>query len=222
MHLAIIAATGGIGRQILAQARNRGHHVTAVARDTSRLPRDVMEGVAVDLAATDPTALEQAVAPADAVLSGLGPRSRSDAGITSRGTDAVIAAMQATGCRRLVTVSAAPVGTVPSPDRPTPLRHDPGDGVAMRYLASPLLKAIFREHYADLAVMEDRVRASGLDWTIVRPPRLTNGPLTGTYRTADGRNVRRGARISRADVADLMLRSVERGEAVKHTVAIAY
>ena len=65
-----------------------------------------------------------------------------------------------------------------------------------------------RERYADLARMEDVLRASDLDWTIFRPPRLTNGRLTGAYRTAVGRNLRGGALISRADVAHAMLAAV--------------
>ena len=156
------------------------------------------------------------------MLSGLGPRSIADNGIASRGTRAIVAALQATSVRRLVVVSAAPAGTVPSPGRPLPPQHDPGDGFFMRHVLSPALKAAFRRPYADLALMEDMVRDSGLDWTIVRPPRLTDGPLTGRYRTAYGRNVRRGVRIARADVAHLMLAVLERAEAVKQTVGIAY
>jgi uncharacterized protein YbjT (DUF2867 family) len=92
----------------------------------------------------------------------------------------------------------------------------------MRHVLSPPLKAAFRRPYADLALMEDLVRDSGLDWTIVRPPRLTDGPLTGRYRTAYGRNLHRGVRIARADVAHLMLAVLDRADAVKQTVGIAY
>ena len=113
------------------------------------------------------------------------------------------------------------IGTVPSPGRPKPPKHDPGDGFFMRNLFSPLVKAAFRKPYADLALMEDILCDSGLDWTIVRPPRLTNGPLTGTYRTAYGQNLRRGILISRADVAHLMLRVLEQPETIKQTIGIA-
>jgi nucleoside-diphosphate-sugar epimerase len=84
--------------------------------------------------------LESAVDGADAVLSGLGPRSASESGVASRGTRAIVEAMQATGVRRLVVVSAAPVGTVASPGRPRPPRHDPGDGFFMRNLFSHVAK----------------------------------------------------------------------------------
>jgi uncharacterized protein YbjT (DUF2867 family) len=220
MKLTVFAATGGIGRQIVDQALAAGHDVTAVARNPSTLPGGV-RAVAADLAAVDPAALEAAVAGADAVLSGLGPRSRADAGIASVGTRAIVRAMQATGVRRIVVVSAAPVATVASPDRPNPPRHDSGDGFLMRHLAAPALVAALRDVYADLALMEDVLRDSGLDWTAVRPPRLTNRPPTGTYRTAIGRNLRRGLLVARADVAHLMLAVLDRPETIGQTVGIA-
>jgi putative NADH-flavin reductase len=154
MKLTIFAATGGIGRQALNQAVAAGHDVTAVVRNPSKLAGQAVGVVTADLAAADPAVLESAVAGADAVLSGLGPRSTSETGIASRGTGAIVQAMQATGVRRIVVVSAAPIGTVPSPGRPKPPSHDPGDGFFMRHLLSPLTKAAFREPYADLALME--------------------------------------------------------------------
>jgi uncharacterized protein YbjT (DUF2867 family) len=220
MKLTVFAATGGIGRQLLDQTVAAGHDVTAVARNPSTLPQAVRT-VAADLAEVDPAALEPAVAGADAVLSGLGPRSRSDAGIASVGTRAIVRAMQATGVRRIVVVSAAPVATVASPGRPSPPRHDPGDGFVMRHLLAPALVAALGGVYADLALMEDVLRDSGLDWTAVRPPRLTNRPPTGTYRTAIGRNLRRGLLVSRADVADLMLAVLDRPETIGQTIGIA-
>lgn len=221
MNLTIFAATGGIGGQALEQAVAAGHTVTAVVRN----PENVRHGVrtvTADLAAADPATLATAVAGADAVLSGLGPRPLSEVGVASRGTRAIVEAMQAARARRLVVVSAAPIATVPSPHRPGPPKHDPGDGLLMRLLLSPLIKVVLRDAYADLALMEDVVRDSGLEWTIVRPPRLTNGPRTGRYRTATDQNVRGGARISRADVADLMLRVLGQTATIGRTVGIGY
>jgi uncharacterized protein YbjT (DUF2867 family) len=92
----------------------------------------------------------------------------------------------------------------------------------MRNLLSPITKVVFRKTYADLARMEDVLRDSGLDWTAVRPPRLTDKPLTGIYRTAYGQNLRRGLSISRADVAHLMLAVIDQPEAIKQTIGLAY
>ena len=119
------------GRQIIDQAVAAGHAVTAVARNPKSLAEyaDRIQTVTADLTSADPAVLDSAVSGADAVLSGLGPRNpKTGASITSRGTRAIVASMQATGVRRLVVVSAAPIGTVPSPGRPKPPNDDPGDG----------------------------------------------------------------------------------------------
>ncbi|SFF90770.1 Putative NADH-flavin reductase [Actinacidiphila alni] len=212
MRLVIVAATGGIGRHLLSQALTTGHDVTAVVRDPAKLPTTTgIRTVACDLTAPDPAALQEAV----------GPRRRGDAGNTAAGTRAITDAMKQTQCRRILVVSAAPVSTTPSPGRPHPPRRDPGEGFIMRYIGSPLTKRALGDHLADLALMEDTLRASGLDWTSLRPPRLTNGPRTGTYRTAKGRNLPGGIRISRADVADYMLRAINDSDTVKQAVGIA-
>ena len=221
MKLTIFAATGGIGRQLLEQAVAAGHDVTAAVRSPQSLPSMPARVVVADLAAADPAALQSAVNGADAVLSGLGARTKADAGVAWKGTKAIAEAMHAAGVRRIIVVSAAPIGTVPSPSRPHPPRHDPGDGFFMRHLANPVVKAALREHYADLARMEEVLRDSDLDWTVVRPPRLTDKPVTGTYRTAYGQNVRRGIFVSRADVAHYMLGALDKPDTFRRTVGIA-
>jgi nucleoside-diphosphate-sugar epimerase len=212
VKLTIVAATGGIGRQLLEQAVAAGHDVTAVVRNPNNLPPTSARAVSADLASADAAALQPAVDGADAVLSALGARTKADAGVAARGTKAITEAMRAAGVRRIIVVSAAPIGTVPSPGRPHPPRHDPGDGFIIRYLADPIVKRALREHYADLARMEDVLRGSDLDWTAIRPPRLTSKPVTGKYRTAYGQNIRRGVFVSRADVAHYMLWAVDRRE----------
>jgi putative NADH-flavin reductase len=190
-------------------------------RNPARVTANVRT-VQVDMTAADPIALESAIGCSDAVLSALGPRTRSEAGVTAPGTRAVADAMTATGVRRIVVVSAAPIGTVPSPGRPNPPKHDPGEGVVMRYVLTPMIQRVLRDNYADLALMEELLRDSRLDWTAIRPPRLTDTPLTGTYRTAVGRNLRRGVRVSRADVAHYMLRVLDAPETIGQAMGIAY
>jgi uncharacterized protein YbjT (DUF2867 family) len=220
MRLTIIAATGGIGHELLEQAVGAGHDVTAVVRNPAKLSREV-RAITTDMTAPDPAALETAVGGADAVLSGLGPHSNADAGIASQGTRAVVAAMQATNIRRVVAVSAAPVSTVPSPGRPNPPKYDPGDGFFMRHVFSRIARARFGKVYDDLAQMEDILAGSGLDWTVVRPPQLTDKRPTGKYRTAYGQNVRGGLSVPRADVAQLMLGVLGRSETIHQVIGIA-
>ena len=83
------------------------------------------------------------------------------------------------------------------------------------------LNALTFEVYADLALMEDILRDSGLDWTVVRPPRLTDKRLTGAYRTAYGQNLRGGFLVARADVAHLMLHVLEQPDTIKQAIGIA-
>jgi putative NADH-flavin reductase len=226
VKLTIIAATGGVGRQLMAQALDAGHDVTAVARNPAKLRAEPLASgaariVTADLAAPSPQVLESAVAGADAVLSALGPHNNADAGIAAPGTSAIVAAMRATGVRRIVAISAAPVGTVPSPGRPQPPRHDPGDGFVMRHILVRIAKTLFGKVYDDLARMEDVLRESGLDWTVLRPPQLTGKPLTGHYRTVYGHNLRGGTSIPRADLAHYMLAVLGEPETIGQVIGIA-
>jgi uncharacterized protein YbjT (DUF2867 family) len=221
MRLTVFAATGGIGRQLVEQAVAAGHDVTAVARKPDNLP-DGVRIVVADLSDPDPDVLADAVRGADAVLSGLGPRNpRSDPGIASRGTRAIVAAMRATGVRRIVVVSAAPVRSRPVPGQPKPAEHDPGDGFFMRHLGNRFARAVLGAHFDDLAVMEEVLRDSDLDWTVSRPPQLNDKALTGTYRVAMGRNIRGGWSVPRADVAHHMLRVLGEPQTIRQIVGIA-
>jgi uncharacterized protein YbjT (DUF2867 family) len=118
MRLTTFAATGGIGRQVLEQALAAGHDVTAVVRSPRKLPPGV-RAVACDLAAPDPATLESAIKGADAVLSGLGARSASEAGIAWQGTQVIVQAMKAADVR--ASSSSAPRRSGPS--RPLPARN---------------------------------------------------------------------------------------------------
>lgn len=223
MNLTIFAATGGIGQHMLDQAVAAGHDVTAVVRTPEKLSECGQVGVVTaDLAAPDPAALKSAVEGTDAVLSGLGPRTKAEVGIVSDGTQVIVDAMKTTEVRRLVVVSGAGVSTVPTPGRPNPPKREPGAGFLNRYVFTPLAKRLLGQHYIDVALMEDILRDSGLDWTAVRPPLLTDKPLTGNYRTAYGHNVPRGFRLGRADAAQFMLQVIDHPETIKQAIAVAY
>ncbi|MGV9561930.1 NAD(P)-dependent oxidoreductase [Streptomyces sp. NPDC003480] len=210
MKLTVFGATGGIGQEIVRQALNAGHEVTAVVRDPARLP---VTGTHLTVFRADlsaPEAVRPAVAGRDAVLSGLGARSRKDAGVATRLTRTVLSAMEAEGVRRLLVVSAAPVG--PEPE---------GDGMLDRTMRG-LVSAVLRDVYADLREMEAELARSATDWTVVRPPRLQNKPLTGSYRTVVGGFPHRGRFIARADVAHAMLAMIDDPGTVKQGVGVAY
>ncbi|MFI6929909.1 NAD(P)-dependent oxidoreductase [Streptomyces sp. NPDC050287] len=216
MKLTVFGATGGIGGEIVRQALASGHEVTAVVRDPARLvlgeggggDGSRLEVFRADLG--DPEAVRGAVAGREAVLSGLGARRRKDAGVAARLTRTVLRAMEAERVRRLLVVSAAPVGPAPE--------EDGGLDRAMRGLVSALL----RDVYTDLREMEAEVSRSDTDWTLVRPPRLQNKPVSGRYRSVIGGFPTKGRFIGRADVAHAMLAMVGDVRAVKEGVGLAY
>ncbi|MET7973996.1 NAD(P)H-binding protein [Streptomyces mirabilis] len=210
MKLTVFGATGGIGQEIVRQALDSGHQVTAVVRDPARLTVTGagLEVFRADL--TDPQALRPAVAGRDAVLSGLGARTRKDAGIATRLTRTVLGAMEAEGVRRLLVVSAGPVGP------------DPEGAAFVDRAARGLVSLILKDVYADLAAMEGELARSATDWTVVRPPRLQNKPATGLYRTVVGGFPLKGRFIGRADVAHAMLAMINDPGTVKQGVGVAY
>ncbi|WP_329231807.1 NAD(P)H-binding protein [Streptomyces sp. NBC_01460] len=211
MRLTVFGATGAVGQEIVRQALTAGHEVTAVVRDPARLPEG-LRGAALHAVVPlgDTAAVRAAVAGRDAVLSGLGARGRKAGDVAERLTRQVTGAMEAEGVRRLLVVSAAPVGPEPADD---PLL----DRVVRRVIG-----AVLKEVYADLTRMEAALAAGATDWTSVRPPKLTNGPLTGTYRTVVGGTPRSGRSLARADVAHAMLALIDEPGAVKQGVGIAY
>ncbi|MFF3782465.1 NAD(P)-dependent oxidoreductase [Streptomyces sp. NPDC001933] len=211
MRITVFGATGGVGQEIVRQALAAGHEVTVVVRDPARLPVPLSEVQVHTVAHMDePEALREAVAGRDAVLSALGSRGRKADGVAERLTGSVLAAMEAEGVRRLLVVSAAPVGPRPADD---PL---------LDRLVRKVVGAVLKEVYADLTLMEAALARSATDWTSVRPPKLTNGPLTGKYRTAVGSTPRSGRTIARADVAHAMLALIDDPASVKQGVGVAY
>ncbi|MFC8797864.1 NAD(P)-dependent oxidoreductase [Promicromonospora sp. NPDC057138] len=220
MRLAVVAATGGVGRHVVDQALAAGHSVTALVRTPANVHQPV-RAVAVDLAAPDPAVLRDALVDQDAVLSCLGPRGKGEYGIVEPGTIALTQAMREAGCRRIVAVSGSGVSTIPTPSRPNPPRREPGAGLYNRYFATPLGRRMLGAHFVDVAMMEHVLRTSGLDWTTVRPPYLSDGPVTGRYRTAVGHSVPGGVRLSRADTAHLMLRVLDDPTTIGQAVGAA-
>jgi putative NADH-flavin reductase len=198
MKIAIFGATGGTGRALVEQALEGGHHVTAFARNPAALtithPRlRVVQGDVLD-----PAKVETAVAGQDAILNALGMKPGTSTPVTSQGTRHIVAAMQSLGVRRLVTQSALPVAAIEGNAHELPLFFR-----IVLSLAVPL-RALFR----DKILQEQIIQRSGLDWVIVRPAMLTNNARTGAYRVGMPLPGARAKQISRADVAEFMLKQV--------------
>jgi putative NADH-flavin reductase len=209
MKLTIFGATGGTGRCLVEQALTAGHDVTAVVRDPARLPVPAQQRLHVVTAdVMDPAAIGPAVTGAEAVLSALGPHGSGPTTVSQRGARSIVQAMQAVGARRLLTVS----GTIVT---------DAGEGPLMRTVVKPLVRrTLLRNVCADMRRAEDEVRGSHLDWTIIRPPRLTSKPASGSYRTAIDRNLPHAFTVRRADVAACMLGILDDAATVRRHVFV--
>jgi putative NADH-flavin reductase len=195
MKLAVLGATGGTGLEIVRRAIEHGHSVTAFVRSPDRLKpfRDqitIKQGDVLNSAE-----LEKAIQGHDAVVSGFGPRvpiSKADANLLQQFAIALTRAMLHAGVRRVVVESVAFLFR--------------GSIVPPTYLFGRLF---YSGIVADSSAMERVFRQSELDWTLLRPPRLTDKPYTGKYRVREGHLPRFGFTISRADVAHFMIKAVE-------------
>ncbi|MDX6338813.1 MAG: hypothetical protein QOG05_6153 [Streptosporangiaceae bacterium] len=206
-RLAILGATGGIGGYVLSWAVDAGYPVHVLARRASAVPR--RPGVTVTEGdATDPAAVADTIATADAVLSALGPRGAKTPGLLASAASAVTQAMAKSGARRLICVSAA--GAF--------INEDP----AANPLVKMILPRIFARPFADVREMEWVVRASGLDWTLVRPTRLVDAPAASGYRLRDRYPPPGLTRIARADVAQFMITALTTDGYLRQAPAICW
>ncbi|MEJ5868459.1 NAD(P)-binding oxidoreductase [Pseudokineococcus sp. 5B2Z-1] len=196
--VAVVGATGGTGREVVERLAADGHLVTAFARTAHRLAREVDGVVTMDGDATDPEAVGAAVAGQDAVVVTLGIAenplrvrltgpARTPADVRSRGTRTVVEAARRHGARRLVVLSSFGVGETRRLLRP---------------LDRLVLSALLRPQIADTEAQERVVRESGLEWVLVRPVHLDDGPASEPL-VATGGDVR-GWRVSRASVAGVL------------------
>jgi uncharacterized protein YbjT (DUF2867 family) len=193
MEIAVFGATGGTGNQFVAQATGAGHQLRALTRSPEKLSgRDAV--VPVEGNVLDPDGVLRTVEGADAVVCILGRTKNNPADVVSQGTARILDAMQQHDVRRLVVVSSIGLGAS--------VRNLPWYG----RLANA---TVLQDLMADKARQEELVMQSRLDWTIVRPGGLTDGPRTGEYVHGTAVDMR-AAPIARADVADFLLSVLER------------
>ena len=207
MQLAVFGATGPTGQLLVKQALEQGYSVTALARTPEKLAIQhsslrVVKGNVLDVGV-----VEETISGADAALSCLGRRSPfSGKGDVSTGTHNITVAMKKLGVRRLIIESAYGAGS-----------SREFASVGMKLVTSILLGWAYQEK----AILEPDVMSSGLDWVIVRPPALRDGPKTGQYRVGEGLRLSVRNWINRADVADFMLKQVASDEWLRKTPTIS-
>lgn len=209
MRLLVFGASGQTGRELVRQALAHRHSITAFVRQPAKLG-DTPPGIRIVQGnVADYPTVEAAVVGHDAVVStlGVGTPLKHDRDVIA-GVDNIIRAMQEHRVRRLIYLSFIGVR-----------ESRPAVGVILRHIAPILL----RHEIADHEAKEALVKASPLDWTIVRPPKLTNGPRTGHYRSgADIATWVPLPLLARADVADFILRELAQPQYVRQAPRVLH
>ena len=206
MKLLVFGATGGTGRQCVDQALAQGHQVTAFVRQSAALTVQHPDLTIIQGDITDQDAVQRAIPGHDVVISALG--TRGGPAVLPEGTRNILEAMASHGVRRSLWVSS----------------FGAGDSLQqMGWLSQTLIvKGLLRQAIQEKNAQEQIILASGGDWIIARPGGLTDGPLTGTYRvTGPGDKVGRPS-ISRADVADFMLKNLTDTRYARRAVGLTY
>ncbi|NET31503.1 MAG: SDR family oxidoreductase [Cyanothece sp. SIO1E1] len=209
MKLLIFGATGGVGRQVVEQALNQGYTVTAFTRNPAKLDIQhpnlkFFQGDVIAL-----TSVNQAVRGQDAVVCALGAGQKLTGTVRSGGTRHIIQAMEQSGIRRFICQTT--LGT--------------GDswGNLNFYWKYIMFGLILRHVFADHERQENDVKQSSLDWTIVRPGAFIEGGRTGQYRHGfPGTDKTAKLKISRADVADFILKQLADHSYLRQTPGLSY
>lgn len=192
----VLGATGPTGRQVVSQALEQGHHVTAFVRDPKRMPLTHEQLRLVTGDVTDEgQALRSAVSGQDAVISALGVgMTFKSHDLIARSVPKIVAAMDSQGVSRLVFTSAFGVGST---------------WIDVPPLSRIMIRLLLGNIYADKAAGEAVLRRSQLDWTLVYPVALTHGRRTGRYRVGERLPLRGLPMISRADLGAFLLAEID-------------
>ncbi len=204
MKIAVFGGSGATGRWVIEQALQADHEVSAMLRrpDALTISHPRLKTVVGSFA--EPDVVRSVVRGADVVVSTLGANQKGPVTICADGARAILAAMKPESVKRLIALSA----------------YGAGDSKT-HSLSARLVRKIIASKMHDKDQMEALVQASGLDWTLLRPPALTNGPRTGTYRTGENLPLGFTSRISRADVADFIVREASASHFIRQAVMVS-
>ena len=211
MNLVIFGASGGTGRELVRQALAQGHHVTAFVRNPRSLTAH--EGLRVVLGdATDAQPVANAIIGQDAVLSALGARSLGDRTLLPESMKQILPAMKVNGVRRLIVLGAAGVDAAAGKNLSAPAR------LMMKLIGATVLKNPFASQRA----MQELIRRSDTEWTIVQPPKLLSTAGRNIWRVEADALPPGAVRIARADVAAFMLAQLSSTDWVRKSPFIAW
>jgi putative NADH-flavin reductase len=209
VRVAVFGASGRTGRPLVEQALARGHEVRALVRDPSKLQVKHERFVVIRGNVLDAAKVGETITGTDAVLSALGQTKTSPKDVQTRGTENIVAAMEKHGARRLVSLTGAGV------------RDELDEPKLVDKAITFLLKRLQPDVLEDGVRHAEAIEASGLEWVIVRGPRLTEGPKKGDYRVGMiGKNS--GTQISRADLAEFMLDQLTTDAHLRQMPVVSY
>jgi len=217
MNIAIFGASGATGTLLTERCLAAGHNVNALLRTPEKFPlRDrvrVFQGSPFDIAP-----VRQTIEGADVVLSALGAKSLRKEDVLERAVPQIIAAMeetfsQAKPVRRIIVLGSAGALSTALDKQPAWRRWFVQNIVYNTFLKWPVASQISQWN---------NLSRSKLDWIMVMPPMLTNGPARGTYRVDGDALPRNGSRISRADVADFMMQQIGSAQWIRKGVYISW
>lgn len=211
LDILVIGANGGIGKQTVEIALLDGHNVTALLRNPAKLNIKHANLQVVKGDVMYPETFEDYLQDKDAVISALGTNTINKPTILySEGNKNLLKAMKKKGVRRAFFISALA------------LEISPVLPFYVRFAEKYIVQKILRHMYDDLRLMENIIKETDTDWTIMRPPRLIDKPATGKYRFAINSFLKNCLSISRADVAHFMINNITNEATYKATIEIGY
>jgi putative NADH-flavin reductase len=209
MKIIVFGASGGTGSEIVKQALAHSHEVTAFVRNPAKVAIRHSKLKLVTGEVMDSAAVEQAVVGQQAVISALGPTRPPVPGLMAMAAENIVTAMKKAGLRRLISTTGA--GVRDPQDQPKLIDH------LMKGLLTLLAGEVLRDSAANVEI----IRASDLDWTIVRYPRLLDAAHTGVYRVGYlGKDS--GSQLSRADGADFVLKELSENQYIRQMPVVSY
>jgi len=210
MRISVFGANGGTGRVLVRQAVDAGHEVVAVTRRPDEFPFTHPRLIIAKADVHGSQAVYRAVEGSEAVLSSLGvPFTSKPIMVYSEGVSAIIAAMSRLGVKRIAVVSSTTV---------EPHHHAEGGFILNRIMQPMVSATIGKTTYADMRAMEDILRRSDLDWTVVRSAGLFEAGHVSFYQVSDGQLD--GVFTSREDLADCLLAQVSDSRFVRKTIEV--
>ena len=209
-NIIVFGASGGTGQEVVEQALEAGHHVTVLLRhpDKFSIRHEHLRIIQGDV--LQPKTFENLFFGVDVVISCLGSRNREPTTVYSEGVTNILTEMKKVDVTRIICLSSGGVDVPPNVS------------FIMKFVIKYILQRIFKYSYADMLKMENILKHSDLNWTVIRPPRLLNGDKTGIYRTITNDHLPNMTSLKRADLADYIIHHLDDEKTFKNRMEISY